>query len=367
MDNEWLYRIALTRIAGIGDIHARTLLKHFGQASEIFKVSSRLLEKINGIGKIRAREIRSFKNFDDCEKELRFITDKKITPLFITEKNYPQRLIHCQDAPVLMFYKGNADLNAGRIVSVVGTRNQNDYGRQLCESLITGLQASSVVVVSGLAFGIDTTAHKACLKNNIPTVAALAHGLDRIYPGQNRGLAVEMLQQGGLLTDFPSGTQPDKQNFPRRNRIVAGLCDCLVVIQSGLSGGSMITAELAGGYNRDVFAYPGRTDDSKSDGCHSLIMNYKADLITSHLDLLEKMNWLPEKKPEKREIQRSLFIDLPESEKKIFDLLSEKDMHIDDLRIATSLSSSALAAAMLALEMKSLVTALPGKIFKTAG
>jgi DNA processing protein len=364
MNNEWLYRIALTRIPGIGDIHARSLLNQFGQASDIFKAPQRILEKISGIGKMRAREIRKFNQMDACEKELRFITDKRITPLFISDKQYPRRLSHCYDAPVLLYFLGNADLNSNRIVSVVGTRNQNDYGKQICESLIAGLRSSSVMVISGLAFGIDTTTHKACLKNDIPTVAALAHGLDRIYPGQNRGLAAEMIRQGGLLTDFPTGTNPDKQNFPKRNRIVAGLCDCLVVIQSGLSGGSIITAELANEYNRDVFAFPGRIDDSKSDGCHALIRQYKADLITSHLDLLEKMNWLPETRKEKKAGQRSLFPELPANEKMIADLLSAKDMHIDEIQSSTGLSSSSLAAAMLFLEMNSLVIALPGRIFR---
>lgn len=366
MNNEWLYRIALTRIPGIGDIHAKALLARFGEASEIFKASARLLEKTTGIGNIRAREIRKFKGFDECEKELRFITDKRITPLFIKEDDYPRRLSHCYDAPVMLYYKGHADLNADRIVSVVGTRKQNDYGKQLCDSLITGLQQASVTIVSGLAFGIDTIAHKSSLKNKLPTVAALAHGLDRIYPGENRGLAAEMIREGGLITDFPSGTVPDKQNFPRRNRIVAGLCDCLVVVQSGVSGGSMITAELANSYHRDVFAFPGRTDDSKSDGCHALIRQYKADLITSSKDLLEKMNWLPENKTENKIRQPSLFYELTPNEKAIIDLIGSKALHIDELQAATAMSSSALASSLLSLEMKALVYALPGKMFRSA-
>jgi len=197
------------------------------------------------------------------------------------------------DSPALLYYRGNADLNTSKVVSIVGTRSNSEYGKSVCEKLIEELAAQNVLIASGLAFGIDTIAHKAALKNNLPTVGVLAHGLDRIYPTQNKNLARQMTEQGGLLTDFISNTNPDKQNFPKRNRIVAGMCDAIIVIESGKKGGSLITAELANGYNKDVFAIPGKTTDSKSEGCNYLIRQNKASLITAAADLVELMNWVP--------------------------------------------------------------------------
>ena len=247
---------------------------------------------------------------------------------------------------------------------MVGTRNHSDYGKQVCEKLIADLKEQDILVVSGLAFGIDSIAHKAALKNNIQTVAVLAHGLDRIYPPQNKMLAKHMTENGGLLTDFKSGTCPDKQNFPKRNRIAAGLCDALVVIESSRKGGSLITAELGNSYNKDVFAIPGRTTDMKSEGCNYLIKNNKALLITCADDLMEIMNWKPQQKTVAKK-QRELFIELSVDEKRMVDVLNKKDcMQIDELYLKSGLSSSAAASALLMLEMQGLVASLPGKVYK---
>ena len=366
MNNDLLYQVALTHIPNIGDVHAKALINIYGDAASVFKAPKKQLEHIEGIGTIRAASIKHFNDFKRCEEEIAFIEKYKISPLFITDKNYPQRLLNCYDSPALLYYRGSANLNAPRIISIVGTRNNSDYGKQVCENMMEDLSGQNILIISGLAFGIDTIAHKAALKNNMETVAVLAHGLDMIYPPQNKSLAKQMTAQGGLLTDFKSNTNPDKQNFPKRNRIVAGICDALIVIESAKKGGSLITAEIANSYNKDVFAIPGRTNDTKSEGCNYLIKNNKALLITDATDLLEIMNWKEKEKPPRKK-QRELFIELTPDEKIITDILLEKETAaIDELYLKSGLSSSAAAQALLMLEMQGVILSLPGKIYKLA-
>jgi len=364
MTNDLLYQVALTLVPNIGDVHAKTLVNIYGSAHAVFKAKKKELENIEGIGIVRAKSIKEFNDLSGAEDELHFIEKYKISPLFITDNNYPKRLLNCYDSPALLYYRGNADLNTSKIIAIVGTRNNDEYGRTVCEKLVADLQAENVLIVSGLAFGIDTIAHKAALKNNLQTVGVLAHGLDRIYPPQNKLLAKQMTEQGGLLTDFISNTNPDKQNFPRRNRIVAGICDALIVIESGTKGGSLITAELANGYNKDVFAIPGRTNDAKSEGCNYLIKNNKAGLINNANDLLENMGWVQQKRSSPKK-QRELFIELSADEKIIVDILQEKEnIQVDELYFKTGLSSSTVASVLLMLEMRGVVVSLPGKIYK---
>jgi DNA processing protein len=361
---ELVYQISLSLVPNIGDIHAKALINHFGNAKDIFSARKKDLEALEGIGTIRAASIKSFHDFEKAEEEIRFIEKYKITPLFITDKNYPQRLLNCYDSPSMLYYKGNADLNSSKIVAVVGTRNNNEYGKNICEKLIEELAAEEIIIVSGLAFGIDTIAHKAAIKNNMQTIGVLAHGLDRVYPSQNSALAKQMLTNGGLLTEFRSMTKPDRQNFPSRNRIVAGISDAVIVVVTGIKGGSLITAELGNNYNKDVFAFPGRANDIKSEGCNFLIKNNKAALITSAHDLLENMGW-KKKKDVSPKKQRELFIELTTDEKIIIDILqAHEQVHIDELYIKSKLNSSAAAAALLMLEMQGVVSSLPGKIYK---
>ena len=364
MPDSLLHQIALTLVPHIGDVHTKSLISHFGTAEAIFRARKKELEHVEGIGSVRAKCIRDFRDFSLAENEMSFIGKYKITPLFITTPGYPKRLLNCYDSPAILYYRGNADLNSARIISVVGTRTNSEYGRLITEKLMEELSALNILVVSGLAFGIDTIAHKAALKNGLNTVGVLAHGLDRIYPPQNKTLARQMTGQGGLLTDFRNDTRPDKQNFPRRNRIVAGLCDALMVIESGVKGGSMITAEIANGYNRDVFAVPGRINDVHSEGCNELVRNNKAVLITGARDLLLDLGWTEEKKPVKK-LQRQLFVELSPEEKIIADILTTREtVHIDDLYQKSGLSNSGVASALLTLEMQNLVQSLPGKMYR---
>jgi DNA processing protein len=365
MNNDLLYQIALTLTPNIGDVHAKALIGIYGDAASVFKAPKKQLENIEGLGTVRAGSIKKFTDFTSCEAEIKFLEKYKITPLFINDESYPKRLLNCYDSPLLLYYKGNTDLNKKNVISIVGTRNHSEYGKLQCEKLVEDLKQENVLVLSGLAYGIDTIAHKASLKNQLPTVGVLAHGLDKIYPPQNKTLAKEMTANGGLLTDFISGTNPDKQNFPKRNRIVAGMCDALVVIESSVKGGSLITAELANSYNKDVFAFPGRAGDTKSEGCNYLIKSNKASLITSAADILELMNWAPKEKIQKKK-QRELFIELTADEKCIMDILQQTEsIQIDDLYFKSGLSSSAVAAALLMLEMQGIIASLPGKIYKT--
>lgn len=364
MQNDLLYQIALTLTPNIGDVHAKALINRYGDAAAVFNAKRKDLESQEGIGTVRANSIKAFTDFTGCEEEIRFIEKYKITPLFITGDAYPQRLLNCYDSPALLYYRGTANLNHPRIISIVGTRANSDYGRMACETLVEELKDANILTISGLAFGIDTIAHKASLKNDLQTVGVLAHGLDRIYPPQNKTLAKQMTEHGGILTEYMSNSNPDKQNFPRRNRIVAGMCDGLIVIESGKKGGSLITAELANNYNKDVFAVPGRNIDLKSEGCNYLVKNNKASLITCGADVLEMMNWNETKKTRLKK-QRELFIELTPEEKIIVDILQTEDtVSIDQLYFKSALSSSAVAAALLMLEMQGLVSSLPGKVYK---
>jgi len=366
MNSELLYQIALTLVPNIGCVQAKILIEHFGDAESVFKAKESKLKNIEGIGEIRARSIKTFSDFSLAEDEIKFIEKYKIKPFFISSKEYPRRLLNCYDSPTLLFCKGDADLNASKIIAIVGTRNHSEYGKHFTEKLVKDLAEENVMIVSGLAFGIDALAHKAAIKNDLSTVAVLAHGLDEVYPREHHGLAKDILKYNGvLLTEYRSKTKPDKHNFPIRNRIVAGMSDATIVIETGIKGGSLITAELANGYNKDVFAVPGKVTDAKSEGCNYLIKSNKAMLLTDAKELLEIMGW--EEKNRKSEVrhQKEIFIELTKDEKVIIDILKEKEtVHIDEINQKSGLSSSAVAAAILNLELQNVMLSLPGKLYQ---
>jgi DNA processing protein len=361
-----LFQISLLHVPNIGAVHAKMLIDHFGTARNIFHAPVKQLESIEGIGHGRARNIRKFHEFGKAEKEIRFLEKFKIKPFFITEPQYPQRLLNCYDPPTMIFFKGIAELNSARILSIVGTRKNSEYGKATTERLVRELAKFQPIIISGLAFGIDTIAHKSAIRNQVSTVAVLAHGLHTIYPFENASLAREIVSSGGLLSEFPSGTDPDKHNFPSRNRIVAGLSDAVIVIETGQKGGSMITAELGDSYHRDVFAVPGRSTDPKSEGCNFLIRNNKAVLLNDGMELAESLGWIHNEtqKPSK---QTELFVTLSEEEKRVFEIIDESGgIHVDQLMSKSTFSASRFASIILNLEIHNLIIALPGKVYKTA-
>ena len=364
MDEEQVfYHILLSLVPHIGDVHISILLEHFKDPALIFKLKRRELEAINGIGSIRASAIKNCNLHSRVEKELFFIQKNNIRVLIKGDKSYPKKFEHFQDAPHVLYYKGSVDINFSKIVSIIGTRSPTSYGKELVTALIASLSDIGILVVSGLAYGIDTIVHKESVKSNIATIGVLGHGLDQIYPQANRTLAIEMLEHGGLITEFMSKTKPDKQNFPLRNRIVSGIADAVIVIESGEKGGSLITANMANAYNKDVFAFPGRVNDSQSKGCNELIKSQRAQLINNGNDFLECMNW--ERKPLKPSVlQSAIFYDITLEEKTIVDLMSMHDtMSIDHITSSSGLKPSQVSYLLLSLEMKGLIKVLPGKYY----
>lgn len=361
-EQQLFYQIQLTLIPNVGDVLARNLVSYCGSIENIFKKNAHL-EKVPGIGPVIAKNIKEFRDEKLVEDEIEFIQKHNITPLFYLDEKYPARLKNYQDSPILLYYKGNADLNSSRMVAVVGTRKATEYGKDWTEKFVSAITPYNVTVVSGLAFGIDIAAHKASLKNNLPTIGVLGHSFKTIYPAQHKTVSERMQEQGGLLTEFPVSANFDKENFPKRNRIVAGMTDAIIIVESGARGGALITAEIANSYNKDVFAVPGRVNDEFSAGCNYLIKQNKAMLLESATDLALLLGW--ENKKTKPSALRPLFIELEESEVPIVELLKSKDsLLIDDIALQINYPSSQLAAALLNLEFKGVIKSLPGKVYK---
>lgn len=358
-----VYKIALTQIPNIGPVLAKNLLSYCGSAEAVFKQKEFQLLKIPGIGSKYAKSILSFTDFSKAEKEVAFIEQNNIKVLFFSDATYPQHLKQINDCPLLLYSKGNFNFNQNKMVAIVGTRNATQHGKEICELIVKGLQPYNCIIVSGLAYGIDVTAHKAALENNIPTVAVLAHGLDTIYPSQNKATAQKMLENGGWISEYPSNTRPDRENFPSRNRIVAGICDAVIVIETDLKGGSMITADIAFSYNRDVFAIPSPPNAPKAKGCNWLIKNNKAALIESAEDVASMMSWDIENPNQAKKI----FVlpdNLTDEENSIAKVLESEALGIDELVQKTKLPNNKVSLTLLEMELKGLVKSLPGKMYK---
>jgi DNA processing protein len=368
MQNDELlkYQIALTMIPKVGGITAKKLIAYCGGVEAIFKEKKSALLKIPGIGEMLASSITGHDIFREVDKEIEFIRKNQIQTYFYTDAGYPARLKHCEDGPILLFFKGNADFNKEKVIAIVGTRSITEYGKQKCHEIIEGLRKFNPLVVSGLAYGVDAKAHKTALDLELQTVGVLGHGLDRVYPPLNKPLADRMLaENGGLLSDFVSNTMPDRENFPKRNRIIAGMVDALIVIEAAVTGGALITANIANSYDRDVFAVPGRTTDTYSQGCNLLIKSLKANLAESAVDIEYIMGWEAEKEKKKRNIQHQLFVELDEREKVIVDMLKETGEASFDLLVQRSgFGFSVTSSLLLNLEFKGLVVNLPGKVFR---
>ena len=358
-----LYQIALTLVPGIGDVLGKKLVKCCGSAEAVFREKKKLLSRIPRIGHKILEALSDQGILERARQELEFVEKFRIRPLFFLDKDYPFRLKNCIDSPIMLYYKGIADLNASRIIGVVGTRNATEYGKSACHGIISDLAQERVIIVSGLAYGIDSCAHRAALEHDLETIGVLGHGLDRIYPSQNKSLAEKMLKSGGLLTDFSSNTRPDRENFPRRNRIIAGICDAIVVVEAAHKGGALITAEIANSYNRDVFAIPGRINDLYSEGTNQLIRQNKAALIQSADDIRYMMGWEQiTKKPDG--FQKKIFLEMTPEETLLVDFLNRNGSSgIDDISIQCSLNMSKTSAALLNLEFEGIVKSMPGKIY----
>ena len=367
-EEERIYSIALTMVSGIGHIGAKRLMDGMGCATDIFRLRKEIPERMPEVNRRVIEALDCPRAIARAEQEYEFIRKNRISCLTFHDEAYPFRLRECEDAPAVLFFKGNAGLNSQRVINVVGTRHITDYGIRICASFLRDLKVlcPDVLVVSGLAYGVDIHAHREALANGFSTVGVLAHGLDRIYPYVHRKTAVDMLVNGGLLTEFLSGTNPDRHNFVSRNRIVAGMCDATIVVESAAKGGSLITAELAESYHRDCFAFPGRVTDEYSKGCNQLIRDSKASLLLSAEDLVEAMGWTLDSHPAKVEnVQRSLFLELTEEEQKIVHTLEKQgNLQINTLVVETDIPVHKMSAILFELEMKGAVRVLAGGVYQ---
>jgi DNA processing protein len=359
--NETTYLLALQLIEGVGPATLRKLVQVAGKPSAVFELHKNNSKIPRLTNKIK-EALQNKAHIQKAEEEITFCEKHNIKVLPYYDERYPKRLIHCKDAPVVLFYKGDADLNYKKVIGIVGTRNATVYGSSLVEKLIEDIAASQhqVLIISGLAYGIDVVAHKAALKNKIPTVGVMGTGIDQIYPASHRNVAAEMLKNGGILTEFAKGTKPDRGNFVTRNRIIAGMSDAIIVAESGERGGSLITADMAFGYNRDVFAFPGKVGDASSAGCNKLIKMQKAALLENISDLEYFMNWEPETEQAKP-YQASLFEGMQADERAIMELILLDDkVTVDYLAAKLSLPISQLNGILLNLELKNMIKCLPG-------
>lgn len=363
MNSQLPYQIALTLLPGIGPAKIRPLLSFF-TPQQLFQLAPSELKEMGPVSDKCTQRLQTFNNWKRVEEEINFIEKNKIETFFIADNDFPFRLKECIDSPLLLYKKGSANLNHKKILAIVGTRTNTAWGRKFTTDLLEDLQIANVMIVSGLAYGIDSIAHQQALLQKLPTVAVLAHGLDRIYPWVNRKLAQEIIEQNGcLLTECKQGEKTDAYLFPKRNRIVAGLSDATLVIESNEKGGSLITAALAWGYQRTVFAVPGKPSDQKSSGCNLLIKNQKAQLITGAHDILYWMNWPvePSRPRPKLEESNENKVPLNKEETQIIQLLSqENEMHGDQLLQKIGCTSGQLAACLLNLSLAGLIVSLPG-------
>ena len=362
---ELLYQIALTMVPAIGPVTARKLIEKIGSARGIFKEKSEILQKIHGIGPRMAQSFNTSDLLMQAEKELEFLRKHRISALYYKDPGYPERLKECADGPILLYARGDEGLNPSRSISVVGTRQASTYGKELCRAIVLGLCAhlEDLVIVSGLAFGIDVIAHRAALEGGILTVAVLGHGLSTIYPHAHRETARRISQQGALVTDFHSGMGPERNNFLRRNRIIAGMADATLVVESAAAGGSLITANMANSYDRDVLAVPGRTIDQRSRGCNNLIRNQVAALVESAEDVLHHLNWKSDTPQEARTLSpNNIFT---REEMKLLELIQQfHPVGPGDLSIHSGLPIHVVLSLLTEMELKQWIAVEPGNLYQ---
>ena len=361
--SELQYILALQHVPNLGDASAKKLLRKTGSAEAVFKEKKSTLLKVDGIGSTRLGDLFSPNHLLAAEKELEFINKNDIQALFYQDANYPEKLKHCIDGPILLFQRGKVDLVKKKILSIVGTRRATTHGTSFCDKMIEELAPLDPVIVSGFAYGIDICAQKAAIKHNLQTIGCLAHGLNQIYPAVHQKYMAGVEENGGFLTDFWSTDVFDRNNFLKRNRIIAGLSEATVVIESAEKGGSLVTADIANSYNREVFAVPGRPSDMQSKGCNMLLKSQQAHVLTSAADIAYILNWYPQN--DLKPVQKQLFVELEEEEEVLYSYLKDKGKEQLDL-IALNLSIPTFKAATLLLnmELKGVVRPLPGKLFE---
>lgn len=360
--NEKKALLALSYVPKLGIKSIRDLVTNIGSAQEVWNLSDKEKNAIKGLRPKIAKEIGSQKIWELMEKELAFCDKNDINVDAVFEENYPELLKECSDAPLISFSRGKINLHDGKFVAVVGTRKMTSRGKDFVHELISGFKNQPITIVSGLALGVDAEAHKAAMENDLQTVGVLAHGVNQVFPKTNERIGREMMKNGGLFSEFSTFHKPEPENFLRRNRIVAGLCQATIIIESAIAGGAMSTARHANNYNRDVFAIPGRVGDRTAQGCHHLIKNHQAFLLTEAEDVLKYLNITPKKA--KKNIQKELFINLTGSEQKLYDILKRKGkLHIDVLAMEIGLATYQLMPILLNLELKNLIEPLPGKFY----
>lgn len=362
--SELHYTLALLQVEGVGDVLAKKLIQHCGNAEAVFTSKKSQLQQIDGIGSVVIKNLQDKSVFTKAEAEIQFIAQENIFTTYFQEENYPERLKHCYDSPVLLFQAGNINLQNRRMISIVGTRQITSYGMEFTKKLIEDLAPLNPVIISGFAYGVDIYAHQTAMEFGLQTIGVLAHGLNQIYPKTHKKYMAKMEQNGGFLTEFWSTSKPDKENFIKRNRIVAGISEATIVIESAEKGGSLVTANLANEYNRDVFAVPGRVSDKYSQGCNNLIKTQRANLMTSAADLVYMLNWELQRESQKA-VQKQLFISLTNEEQKIYDYLQKtgKEM-MDIIALECDFPIYRISSILINMELKGVIRPLPGKIFE---
>ncbi|MBC7642689.1 MAG: DNA-protecting protein DprA [Flavobacterium sp.] len=362
-EQELLHLLALSKIEGVGDVVAKKLIQNCGSAEAIFNSKSHKLTNIDGIGTYLLKNLKNKTAFEKAEKELKFIKNNHINVTYFQDENYPDKLKHCIDGPVLMFTSGEININKKKIISIVGTRQITSYGTEFTKKLIEDLAPLDPIIVSGFAYGVDIVAHQAAMDHNLQTVGVVAHGLNQIYPKVHKKYVSKMEKNGGFITEFWSDSEPLRENFVRRNRIVAGIAEATIVIESADRGGSLITATMANDYNRDVFAVPGRSTDKLSQGCNNLIKTQKAQLLTNAADLIYQLNWDIQK--DLKPVQKQLFVTLEPEEQKVYDFLNINGKQLlDFIALECDMPVHKLNVLLFNLEFKGVVRPLPGKLFE---
>jgi len=368
MNSETLqYQIALTLIPKIGAITARKLIEYIGSPEGVFMEKTSTLRNIPGVGEYLASRV-SVKNYlNEAGAEINQMEKRGISAVYYQDEAYPWRLKNCADAPILLFYRGTPEFNGAKYLSVVGTRNATGYGREMCEGIISGLAGRhpELLIISGLAYGIDVMAHRFALKYGLDTFAVLAHGLHTLYPSTHADVAGRIMKQGALLSDFPTTVKPERNNFLRRNRIIAGLSEATLVVESGPKGGALITAELAASYSREVFAVPGRVGDTYSSGCNRLIQNNIAALVENGTDIEKLLGWEPEVGQPAPQV--TIETPLTEDERLILQAITEEPgLGQEILSIRTGIPLHKLPGILLQMELRNWITIMPGNLYRAA-